>query len=127
MSENPAHIANRDKTRAWFLREEGGSLRPTFDWNAFPFLGLLVDWNAGPPLPPRQRLGTLLLTPLANCDMIKDYADYSWDVGDIASELLSKAECVRRIRELSLMSPLLREPACDFLKAQLDEDCDPQR
>jgi hypothetical protein len=127
LPDDPVHLANRDKTRAWFLREEGEFLRPTFDWNAFPFLGLLIDWDTGSPLPPRQRLGMFLLTPLANCDTITDYADYIWDVGDIACELLGKAKCAQRIRELSLESPVLREPACHFLKGQLDEDCDTQR
>jgi hypothetical protein len=127
LPDDPAHIANMAKTRAWFLREEGEFLRPTFDWGTSLFLGLLVDWDAGPPSQPRQRLGTLLLTPLANRDTIKDYADYIWDVGDIACELLGKAKCAQRIRELALESPVLREPACHFLKGQLDEDCDAPR
>jgi hypothetical protein len=127
LPDDPAAIANKYKTLAWFLREEGGFLRPTFDWGAYPFLGLFIPWNAGPPVPPRQRLGTLLLTPTATCGTAKDYAECIWQVGDIACELLGKTECTKRIRDLSLQSPLLREPACNFLKGQLAEDCDAPR
>jgi hypothetical protein len=127
LPDDPAALASRDKTRAWFLREEGGFLRPTFDWGTFPFLGLLAEWDAVTPLPPKQRLGTLLLTPLAVCDTTEAYAEDIWLVADIACELLGKVECAQRIRELALQSPVLREPACGFLKGQLEVDCGTQR
>jgi hypothetical protein len=79
----------------------------------------------GPDLPNRQRLGALLLTPTANAETLKDYADYLWDVGDIACELLGKDECAIRVKGLSGMGdPTLRENACNFLKGQLSLDCD---
>jgi len=72
----------------------------------------------------RRRLGALLLTPAANSDSLDDYSRYLWDVGDIACELLGKAECIRRIRGLEgLGNPKLRESACGFLKGQLEVDC----
>src|ERR1035438_3336537 len=72
----------------------------------------------------RQRLGALLLTPHANTGTLKAYARYLWDVGDIACDLLGKADCARRIRQLAkLGDPLLRKSACGFLKGQLHEGC----
>lgn len=127
LPDDPAALASRDKTRVWFLREEGEFLRPTFDWGTFPFLGLLAEWDTGAPLPPRERLGALLLTPLAVCDTTEAYAEDVWLVADIACELLGKAECVQRIRMLALEIPVLREPACHFLKGQLEVDCGTQR
>ena len=124
--DNPRLIFSRFETRAWFLREEGGLLRPTFDGGTQIFLGLFAKWE-GPRLPARQRLGLLLLDPAANSDTLEDFASYLWDVGDIACELLGKAECVRRIRALTdLGSPKLREAGCDFLKGQLGTDCIPR-
>jgi hypothetical protein len=117
-------IFRRFKTRVWFLREEGDFLRPPFDGGAALFIGFFAKWDESPRLSARQQLGTLLLTPTANNDTLKNYARYLWDVGDIACELLGKAECVRQIRALAgLGDPVLRENACQFLKGQMDEDC----
>ncbi len=112
------------KTRVFFLRVEGAYLRPVFDYGTHKYLGLLTRWDQGPRLPPRQRLGALLLTPRANTSTIKAYARYLGYVGDIACDLLGKAECARRIRALAkLGNPLLRENACGFLQGQLHEGC----
>jgi hypothetical protein len=112
------------KTRVFFLRVEGGFLRPVFDYGTHKYLGLLTRWDQGPNLPARQRLGALLLTPHANNGTLKDYAEYLWYVGDIACDLLGKADCTRRIRKLAkLGNPLLRRNACGFLQGQLDEGC----
>jgi hypothetical protein len=115
---------NEAKTRVFFLRVEGGFLRPVFDYGTHKYLGLLARWDQGPDLPPRQRLGSLLLTPYANKKTLNAYADYLGDIGDIACDLLGKADCARRIRKLArLGDPLLRENACGFLKGQLHEGC----
>ena len=112
------------RTRVFFLRVEGEFLRPVFDYGTHKYLGLLTRWEQGPNLPPRQRLGALLLTPHANTGTLKDYAYYLWDVGDIACDLLGKAECARRIRQLAkLGSPMLRQNACGFLQGQLHDSC----
>jgi hypothetical protein len=112
------------KTRVFFLRVEGKFLRPVFDYGTHKYLGLLTGWDQGPHLPPRQRLGALLLTPHANTGTLKAYARYLWDVGDIACDLLGKADCARRIRQLAkLGDPLLRQNACGFLEGQLHEGC----
>jgi len=127
LPDNPNHVANRSKTRAWLLREEGEFLRPTFDYGAHRFLGVFTRWEDDPTLPPRQHLGSLLLTPSANADTLDNYADYFWDVVDIACELLGREECVRRIRDLAALGdPKLRESACGCLKGQWKEqyDCD---
>jgi hypothetical protein len=125
LPDNPEAVANRDQTRVWFLREERGLLRPTFDYGTYRFLGILTRWDNGPRLPPRQRLGTLLLTPAANGVSLEDYAAYIWQIGDIACDLLGKLECGRQIRNLAkLGNPVLEEAACGFLKGQLEQDCD---
>ena len=81
-------------------------------------------WDDSSGATPRQRLGRLLLTPSASSETLQDYARYLWDVGDIACELLGRAECARRIKGLVQMgNPALREGACGFLKGQLGEDC----
>jgi hypothetical protein len=112
------------KTRVFFLRVEGEFLRPVFDYGTHKYLGLLTSWDQDHRLPPQQRLGALLLTPHANTGTLKAYADYLWDVGDIACDLLGKADCARRIRRLAkLGNPLLRQNACGFLQGQLHEGC----
>jgi hypothetical protein len=122
--DDPHAWDNRDKTRAWFLREEGEFLRPALDYGGHRFLGVLPGWNDGPPLPAGQRLGVLLLTPVANTDTLKEYARYLGDVVDIAHELLGRVECIRRLRSLArLGNPALRDAACGYLKGQLSEDC----
>jgi hypothetical protein len=112
------------KTRVFFFRVEGGFLRPVFDYGDHKCLGLLARWDQGPDLPPRQRLGALLLAPRANTGTLKAYAYYLGDVGDIACDLLGKADCARRIRQLTkLGGPLLQQYACGFLQGQLHEGC----
>lgn len=121
---DPKFIDSRSKTRAWFLREEGRYLRPTFDYGTYKFVGLLSKWNDEPLLPARERFGAMLLTPSANADNLEDYASYLWAVGDIACELLGQSECARRIRSFLLLDNVkLTDAACGFLKGQLREDC----
>jgi hypothetical protein len=125
LPDDPSLFDRRAKTRVWFLREESGFLRPTFDYGTHRFEGFLTKWEDGPPLPAPQRAGALLLTPSANSDQLEDYAYLLVDMGDIACELLGKGECIRRIKDLArLGNPMLREYACGFLKGQLREDCD---
>jgi hypothetical protein len=122
--DNPSLIFHRFKTKVWFLREEGGFLRPPFDGGTDKFIGFFSKWDESSRLPARQRLGTLLLTPGANGDSLEEYARYLWDAGDIACELLGKAECVRQIRGLAdLGNAELRDNACNFLKGQMEERC----
>jgi len=117
----------RLQTRVWFLREEGEFLRPTFDGGTHGFLGLYTPWSSGPNLPPRERLGVLLLTPGANADSLRDYAQYLWSVGDIACELLGKSACAERIRALAALGDAgLKTAACGYLKAQQGESCSSQ-
>jgi len=123
--DDPHLVYHRQKTRAWFLREEGEFLRPTFDGGTSKFIGLFTKWEDGPRLPARQRLGVLLLTPAANSDTLEDFAHYLWNVGDIACELLGKAECVRQIRNLaSPGSATLRTEACRYLEGQQNTRCE---
>jgi hypothetical protein len=127
--DDPALVYHRQQTRAWFLREEGEFLRPPFDYGTYRYIGLFDKWEGGPDVPAAERLGTLLLRPAANSDTLDDYAHYLWYVGDIACELLGKAECARRIRELTILgSSKLRESACHFLKGQLalGDECGPR-
>jgi hypothetical protein len=57
-SHDPKMIASRYKTRVWFLREEGGRLRPLYDGGgARAFIGFCAAWAAGDPLPPRRCAG----------------------------------------------------------------------
>ncbi len=114
----------RFRTRVWLLREEDGYLRPTFDGGTHASLGLYVPWNELSNLPAREQLGNLLLTPKANSDTLEDYAQYLWSIGDIACELLGKAECVRCLRSLvELGNPTLTEAACHYLAGQQQEPC----
>jgi hypothetical protein len=124
LSYGTQQLFQRFQTRVWFLREEGDFLRPTFDGGTHGFLGLYFQWSRYPDLPPRERLGTLLLTPEANSDALGDYARYLWSIGDIACELLGKRECVRRFRALEeLGDSSLKEAACGYLTGQQREPC----
>jgi hypothetical protein len=109
------------KSAAWFLREEGEFLRPVFDYGSYYFLGLRTAWKDGPPLPPRERFGALLLT----LEMLEPPPDYIWTIGDIACDLLGGAECTRRITELMATgSSEMRKQASNFLICLYDEACD---
>lgn len=122
--DDPSLIFVRFKTRVWLLREEGGVLRPPFDGGTDRFIGFFTQWDQSSKFSAQQQVGTLLLTPAANSDTLEDYAKYLWDAGDIACELLGRVECVRQIRAIAALgSPVLRENACHFLKAQIGEDC----
>ena len=124
VDNDPKLIYHRFNTKIWFLREEGDFLRPTFDYETFRFMGIFTSWSQGPHLPARRRLGTLLLTPTANNDSLDDFANYLWNIGDIACDLLGKPECIRQIRNLQeLGNPTLRLSACNFLQGQLGVDC----
>jgi hypothetical protein len=122
--DDPRLIYGRDKTRVWFLRKEGGFLRPPFDGGTAKFVGFITKWDESANATARRQFGTMLLTPAANGDVLDDYAKYLWDVGDIACEVLGKAECVQQIRALAeLGNPVLRENACHFLEGRLGEAC----
>jgi hypothetical protein len=115
--------ANRPVWRVWFLRDEGKFLRPTYDGSRF-FFELQGRWNDLPSLPPAQRLGVALLTPSSVVENNEDYPALIWNLGDIACELLTKEECVHRIRALAASDgPRLRENLCDYLKAQQGQGC----
>jgi len=125
--DNPRLMAYRARTRAWFLREEGDVLRPTFDGGTPYFISVLAKWDDASPLPVRRQLGVLLLTPRANCDTLDDYANYIWSAADIACELLDNNECEGRIRAfLKSKNVALRKSACDYLRAQRGELCVPK-
>jgi hypothetical protein len=122
--DNPRLVFSRFQTRAWFLREEGDFLRPTYDGGASLFIGLFTKWDDDQRVPAQQQLGLLLLKPAANSETLDDFAAYLWDVGDIACDLLGKTECVEQIRSLAGLGNLaLYEAACRFLKGQLGVDC----
>jgi len=127
---DPDLIASRYETRVWFLREEGGFLRPLYDGGgAHYFVGFCAAWDDGAPLLPRQRVGVFLLTPFANCAATADetdkYARYLENIGDLACILLGKEECVQRIRSLThLGNASLRTAACDYLKGQQYTSCE---
>ena len=129
-SHNPKMIASRYKTRVWFLREEGGLLRPLYDGGgARAFIGFCAAWAAGDPLPPRQRVGVLLLTPSADCvtapGEMRHYINYLWQVGDLACLLLGKEECIRRVRSLTASRNVaLRKGACEYLEKELETNCE---
>lgn len=111
-------------TRIWFLRREGGILRPTFDAGSPFFYGLLVPWS-NTNEPPPEKLGRLLLTPSANAQSLGNYANEIWELADVACSLLGKAECVTQIRALTrLGDPTLQTAACEYLRAQQRETCD---
>lgn len=114
-------------TRIWFLRSEEGLLRPLDDAGSAHFHGIFARWSEGPDLPPRQRLGLLLLTPEAVASSRQEFAESMWDDADVACSLLGKPECVRRIKALTTLGePALRRAACEYLRAQQGEDCETQ-
>jgi len=123
---DPELATGRYRTRAWFLREEGMFLRPLFDYGAHHFVGLCAKWEEGAPLPARRRLGAMLLTPEANCEPLDYYADYLLGTaGDLACEVLSRAECFGRIRSLARSeNAALRAAACLYLKGQQQATCE---
>jgi hypothetical protein len=111
-------------TRVWFLREEGGLLRPTFDGGAHYSIKLYRSWAESPDLPPREKLGFLLLMPSVIAESSSEFESTFWDFADIACSLLGKEVCGQRIRELSAASdPIQRRVTCDYLRAQLGKNC----
>jgi hypothetical protein len=118
----------QEVTRIWFLREEGKFLRPTFDGGSPNSYGLLTKWVDEPHVLPPEKLGVLLLTPSANSDNLREYAETIWNVADIACSLLGKSECVQRIRGLTALGNSdLRKAACEYLRAQQGESCSSER
>lgn len=114
-------------TRIWFLREEEGLLRPLLDAGSAHFHGIFAKWSEGSDLPPRQRLGMLLLTPEAVASSRKEFAETMWDDADVACSLLGKAECINRIKALTTLGePVLSRAACEYLRAQQGADCETQ-
>lgn len=112
-------------TRVWFLREEGEFLRPAVDSGRY-LVGFSAPWRDGTDMPPLERFGVLLLSPLANERSLSDYADTFWSHADLACSLLGKPKCAQRIRALAkLEEPTLREAACQYLKAYMGEACTP--
>lgn len=123
-NDNPKLIYKRLQTKFWFLRIQGGVLRPTFDYDAPRFGGVFPGWSQGPLVSPRQKLGTLLLTPSANTDSLDDYSRYLWRVGGIACELLGRASCIKQIALLQNQgNAVLAKSACGFLVGELGVDC----
>lgn len=125
--EDPAFVAYRFKALAWYLREEGGFLRPPFDYGAWPFLGLFVAWEPSSTLSPQRQLGTLLLTLEAVSEDAGRYVEDMLSNADIACELLGKTQCAQRIRELSTENSALHEPLCQFLRSELGQECEVTR
>lgn len=110
--------------RAWFVREEGDSLRPTYDGGSRYCLGFRTKWNIGAGTTPMEELGRLLLTPAANTGTNREFADVIWDQADIACAILGKARCVAELRALSRGGDqALRTAACEYLRAQQGESC----
>lgn len=122
---DPEHVASRYRTRAWFVREEGDFLRPTFDYGTHRFVGLCATWQQWDAQTPRQELGALLLTPTANCGSILDYAQYFLnEAGDLACEVLGESECIPQIKKLARSgSEAMRTSACEFLRNELRKSC----
>lgn len=115
-------------TRMWFLREEQGLLRPLLDAGSAHFYGMFAKWTDGPDLPPRQRLGVLLLTPEAVASTRTEFAETMWDDADVACSLLGKMECVRRIKALTTLGePALSRAACEYLRFQQGENCETEQ
>ncbi len=115
-------------TRIWFIREEQGLLRPIYDGGSAHFYGLFTKWSDGPKLPPRQKLGVLLLSPTAVANNAQEFAGSLWNNADLACSLLGRVDCTNRIKTLaSLGEPVLRRVACDYLHAQQGEECDAPR
>ena len=111
-------------TRVWFLREEQGLLRPTYDGGAAHFYGIYAKWSNDPRPSPQQKLGGLLLTPTAVARSLDEFAKSIWDNADVACSLLGKADCIGRIKALATLGdPALRHAACEYLRAQQGETC----
>ena len=111
-------------TRVWFLREDGQFLRPTFDGGSRFFLGLFTKWSDVLDLPPRAKLGVLLLTPRATTESLREFAAFLWNVADIACSLLGRSECVQRIRAVAALGdPDVRTAACQYLETQQSATC----
>jgi hypothetical protein len=119
-----SYSADRERlrTKIWFLREEGGLIRPTFDGGTMLFYGLDADWVES-NRPAAERLADLLLTPSAH-ETPAEFARGLVDAADLACILVGKAECARRIGALSeLHDPDLSATVCAYLRAQLEEPC----
>lgn len=127
-STDEAHsFRQRLHTKAWFLRVEGDFLRPMFD-SGSTFIGVFPDWDDQSHLSARRQFGTLLLTPAAVSDTLKDYAGYHSEAAYVARRLLDKAEYVRQMRALArLNDPDLQEVACGMLKGELGPECNSKK
>jgi hypothetical protein len=115
---------SRVKAKVWFIRQERRFLRPTYDGDSPPYLGLFKEWGNTPNVYPLVEFGRLLLTPDAAVETLDDFADVIWDYGDIACSALGRATCVAELRRIGeLEGGRLRELVCTYLKAQHGAPC----
>jgi hypothetical protein len=100
------HSPNRTSTRGWFLRQEGGVLRPVVDYPARFFLEVEGEWSNGPY--PKMRFARLILSGSS----VGEFPEPA----DLACSILGQEECTERIRAQSNAgSTEFRRAACDYL------------
>jgi len=62
------------------------------------YVGIVTKKHDATPMSPREKFDRLLLTPSESGGDTEAYADYLWEVEDIACELLGQSACAELIR-----------------------------
>lgn len=128
---NDERYSRQWPTKIWCVKRDGRFQVLLHAFYYRRYLGLPFRWDAGAKLPPRERLGALLLSPSDDEEDLYSFGDRIWERADVACELLGKEGCVRKLRDLAALGgktpggEALKEAACQYLKAELREKCDP--
>jgi len=112
-------------TEVWFLREEGGYLRPVIDAGGPLFFTLHTKWEPNSPgLEAERYFGKLLLSPTAIGFAAPEFARSFFKPAGLACWILGKDDCIPIILRLAATYPgQLHDAACEFLKSDLTVMC----
>jgi hypothetical protein len=111
-------------THVWFIREEGGYLRPIVDAGGLYYYAFHTKWTGDSKEDPQERFAELLLTPSANDKTLREYAHGFFNLASNACFILGRPKCIEKINKLTQLGDAdLRRAACDFLKSQFQANC----
>ena len=110
--------------RIWFLKIEGGYLRPILEGGGVHFLTLRGEWPSSLQEDRERYLARLLLTPYANSLNEEDYALHFFSNASNACFILGLTDCKLEIRKVSLNpNSTIKNAACEYLRSQFAESC----
>jgi hypothetical protein len=112
------------KLRVWFVRDEGGTLRPTAEGLSRSHLSFRWGWDAVKVDPPARRFAVLLLEPEANARTLEGYAGAVWEHADVAASILPRDEAIALLSKLSrVQNAAISRDACDVLRTLFGKTC----